>query len=229
MYLIEAAHQFATRTDDKTSWQRHKKTQLQQFLSSMDTLLPWKTLIAEVNPYCIAMERAYPCEHLEMMLRIYFVQDWFAWSDDDMEDALHENVSIRFFVGRSLELYSAPDAAAIAAFRDGLERHGLADRLLARVDRHLLENQYVLRRGTLLSPVVARADDNVGHLRNLSCYFNSIQPPYGVKEISQFNAIYRQLYPHMNPAEKHRAEKFVEAMLEGVESPDHASKIFGVV
>jgi IS5 family transposase len=195
----------------------------------MNKILPWEGIIEEVNPYCTGMERAYPCKHLEMMLRIFFLQDWLGWSDDDMEDALHENMSIRSFIGIGLELYSAPDAIAIAAFREGLERQGLADPLIALVNRHLIVNRYFLRRGTLLSPVVARVDDNLGHLRKLSSYFNSIQPPYGLREISQFNAIYKQIYTHLNPAEKHRAEKFVEAMLEGIESPDYASKIFGVV
>ena len=63
----------------------------------------------------------------------------------------------------------------------------------------------------------------------LRSYFQSIQPPYTLQHIREFNAIYRRLYPVLTREEKRRAEDYVDALIEGLENKDWASRIFGVV
>lgn len=60
-------------------------------------------------------------------------------------------------------------------------------------------------------------------------YFLSISPPYSLSNIRDFNRLYRTIYPTLSRDEKRRAEDFVDALIDGVEKKEFASKIFGVV
>ncbi|WP_348758617.1 hypothetical protein [Candidatus Methylocalor cossyra] len=68
-----------------------------------------------------------------------------------------------------------------------------------------------------------------GQFDTLREFFYSIQPPYTLAHIREFNAIYRRIYPQLSREEKRRAEEFVDALIAGLENPEWASKIFGVV
>jgi hypothetical protein len=66
-------------------------------------------------------------------------------------------------------------------------------------------------------------------LNELRYFFNSIQPPYNLHHIHEFNTIYRGLYPVLAREEKRQAEEFVDILIEGLECKKLAPKIFGVV
>lgn len=59
------------------------------------------------------------------MLRIYFMQQWFALSDPGMEDALYDVPCMRAFAGLDLLDGAMPDETTILQFRRLLERHQL--------------------------------------------------------------------------------------------------------
>jgi IS5 family transposase len=59
------------------------------------------------------------------MLRIHFLQQWYALSDPAMEDALYEIESMRRFVGLELNVDAIPDETTILKFRRFLEKHSL--------------------------------------------------------------------------------------------------------
>jgi hypothetical protein len=59
--------------------------------------------------------------------------------------------------------------------------------------------------------------------------FYRLEPPYGSKEIRQFNQVYERIYLSLHQEEKKRAEILVDILIDGLESPELACKIFGVV
>lgn len=59
--------------------------------------------------------------------------------------------------------------------------------------------------------------------------FYTLEQPYGLKEIYRFNHTYERIYRNLRREEKRRAEMFVDALIEGIKTPDLACKIFGVV
>jgi hypothetical protein len=64
----------------------------------MDALIPWSGLLSVIEPhYPKAGRRGRQPMGLETMLRIYFMQQWYALSDPAMEDALLEIESMRRF------------------------------------------------------------------------------------------------------------------------------------
>ena len=101
---------------------KRRKTRKEIFLSRMDGLLPWPQLLEVVEPYYPKAgngRRPYP---LETMLRIHCMQQWYALSDEAMEDALYEIASMRLFAHLSLDS-AIPDRTTIMNFRHLLEKH----------------------------------------------------------------------------------------------------------
>jgi IS5 family transposase len=65
-----------------------KVTRRGRFLQEMDRAIPWATLRALVEPHYTKPGRGRRPMPLEMMLRIYFLQQWCDLSDPQAEDRL---------------------------------------------------------------------------------------------------------------------------------------------
>src|ERR1700694_4487206 len=91
------------RTFADLAWSGKKKvTRRERFLSEMDTVIPWRQLVALIAPHYPKPGNGRPPMPIETMLRIYCVQQWFDLSDPAAEDALYDSESIRRFVGVAL-------------------------------------------------------------------------------------------------------------------------------
>ena len=111
---------------------KKRRTRRELFLAEMDEVVPWVALLAEVEPhYPRSGGRGRPPVGLASMLRVYFLQQWFALSDRQMEDALYDMESMRRFAGFSNVTAALPDETTILNFRHLLERHDLTERLPA--------------------------------------------------------------------------------------------------
>ena len=87
----------------QAEFQRYsKKTRREQFLEEMDAVVPWAELMALVEPHYPKGETGRRPVGLEIMLRVYFLQQWFAPSDPGVEDALYESPVLRRFAGIDL-------------------------------------------------------------------------------------------------------------------------------
>jgi hypothetical protein len=58
-----------------------RKSKREQFLDEMEQVVPWAELQALVEPYYPKGENGRPPVGLSIMLRVYFVQQWFNLSD----------------------------------------------------------------------------------------------------------------------------------------------------
>ena len=65
--------------------------------------------------------------------------------------------------------------------------------------------------------------------QELETYFRSVEPPYTLRNIRKFNAIYGRIYPTLTRGEKLQAESFVDEMIEKVEHKQWITRIYGVV
>ena len=92
-----------------------KKTRRERFLAEMDAVIPWKRLIALIEPHYPKPGRGRPPLGLEKMLRIYFLQHWFDLSDPAAEDAIYDSQSMRRFVGIELGEDRVPVVATVTS------------------------------------------------------------------------------------------------------------------
>ena len=107
---------------------KKKVTRRERFLAQMEVLVPWQRLIDALSPSYFpnaAGKRGRPPIGLERMLRIYFLQQWYALADEALEDAIYDSQAMRDFVA----IESVPDATTLPCFRHLLEKHALTQRI----------------------------------------------------------------------------------------------------
>ena len=127
-----------------------KTTPRARFLSEMERIVPRGELCEFIGPVYPVAGKGRPPRQLEMMLRIYFLQQWFNLSDPGAEDALYDSLSMRRFVGLDLGESAAPDETTIWRFRHVLERNDLGKALFAYVLEHLERHGIKVGKGTIV-------------------------------------------------------------------------------
>ncbi len=135
----------------------HKKkvTRKERFLGEMDTIIPWKTLLKPIRRHYPKAGTGRRPIGLEIMLRIYFMQQWYGRSDPAMEDSLYDIEAMRRFAG--VDLSGIPDETSILNFRHLLERHGLTETLFRKTERYLSDQGLILSEGTLVDATIINA------------------------------------------------------------------------
>jgi IS5 family transposase len=134
---------------------KRKQTRKELFLSEMDRVVPWKGLIALIEPHYPKGDGGRPAYPLMAMLRVHLMQNWFGYSDPAMEEALYETTILRQFAGLSLE--RIPDETTILNFRRLLEKHELAAGILAVINGYLGDRGLSLRQGTIVDATLINA------------------------------------------------------------------------
>lgn len=134
-----------------------RKSKRERFLDEMEQIVPWAELEVLVERHYPKGENGRPPVGLGIMLRVYFLQQWFNLSDPGAEDALYESPVLRRFVGIDLGRAPAPDESTILQFRHLLERHELGKAMLATVNRYLESQGIRITTGTIVDATIIHA------------------------------------------------------------------------
>ena len=134
-----------------------KRTRKRVFLDEMERVVPWRDLIALIEPHYPKGKTGRPPFAIAIMLRIHFMQQWFGLSDPAMEEALHDTPMYREFAGIDSGLVRLPDESTILRFRHLLEAHGLAHGMLQAINDTLRERGLMLKTGTVVDATLIAA------------------------------------------------------------------------
>jgi transposase, IS5 family len=148
---------------DSIVQRRGKKS---EWLDRLDTALDWPALETVVAGIYASREGglAYPpLTYVKLLL----LQQWYGLSDEGLEAAVEpalrpakpdrgDRLSFRRFAGIPLA-ESVPDHSSVWRFREQLARRGLAEALLAEINRQLDAKGLILRRGTLIDATILEA------------------------------------------------------------------------
>lgn len=128
----------------------------------MDKVVPWAQLCAVIEPFYpkARPEGGRRPVGLERMLRIHFLQQWYALSDHAVEEALYDSAWMRRFVGIDLGHEPAPDEMTACKFRHLLEMHGLTKQLFKAVNQHRHDHGLRLSQGTLVDATILCASSS---------------------------------------------------------------------
>ena len=135
----------------------NKRTRKREFLGEMDRVVPWDALVELISPYAPEGKTGRPPFAVQSMLRIHFLQQWFGLSDPAMEEALHDVPLYREFAGLGGWTQRLPDETTILRFRHLLQKHKLADQMLATVNEVLRAKGLMLRAGTVVDATLIGA------------------------------------------------------------------------
>jgi IS5 family transposase len=136
---------------------KKKQTRRDKFLAEMEQVVPWPRLVQRLQPLYPKGERGRPPIGLERMLRLYFLQQWYALADEALEDALYDSQALRGFAGIELNRDPVPDATTLLHFRHWLERRDLAKALFEEVGAVLEERGLSMRQGTIVDATIIAA------------------------------------------------------------------------
>jgi len=142
--------------------QKKRLTRREQFLNEMELTLPWSKVLPEIEIH-------YPKSGLpgrqpiglSKMFRIHCMQNWFNFSDRQMEDALYEIESIRRFAGFSSVLNALPDETTILNFRHLFEEHKLTEKILTTINTYLQEQGLLVSQGTMVDATIIHAPTSI--------------------------------------------------------------------
>jgi IS5 family transposase len=133
-----------------------KKTRKQVFLAQMEQVVPWAELVALIAPFYPEGKTGRPPFSLATMLRVHFLQQWFNLSDRAMEEAFFDTPLYREFA-KLEEFDRLPDESTILRFRHRLEKHKLAEQILAVVNDLLAQRGLLLKVGTVVDATLIAA------------------------------------------------------------------------
>ena len=136
---------------------KKKPTRREQFLARMEEVIPWAQLLAVIAPHYPKGERGRPPIGLERMLRVYFLQQWYALADEALEDALYDSQALQRFARIELDAEGVPDATTLLKFRRLLETHDLCKALFTAINADLAARGLLLREGTLVDATLIAA------------------------------------------------------------------------
>jgi len=155
--MIRKAH-FQRTLATQASYEKYgRKSRRELFLDEMEQVVPWAKLEALVEQHYPKAGNGRRPVGLSVMLRTYFVQQWFNLSDPGVEEALYESPALRRFVGIDLGSAPAPDETTILRFRHLLERFNIGPELLETVNLHLESKGIRITTGTIVDATIIQA------------------------------------------------------------------------
>lgn len=142
----------------QVSFEKHgRKSKRELFLDQMEQVVPWSELLALVAPHYPKAGNGRHPVGLSIMLRTYFLQQWFNLSDPGMEEAFYESPVLRRFAGVDLGRAAAPDETTILRFRHLLEEHALGVAMLVTVNQYLDARGIRITTGTIVDATIIHA------------------------------------------------------------------------
>ena len=134
-----------------------RKSRRELFLDEMELVVPWAELQALVEPHYPKAGNGRRPVGLSIMLRTYFMQQWFNLSDPGVEEAFYESATLRRFAGVDLGVAPAPDETTVLRFRHLLEKYDLCGAMLEAVNLHLEAKGIRIATGTIVDATIIHA------------------------------------------------------------------------
>jgi len=139
-------------TDELAEVRTHKK----EFLEQMDRLVPWGEWVKKIQPHYYKGERGNKPYDLELMLRIYVLQNLYDLADMAVMNEIIDSRAFSAFC-RVDSSNQIPDGDTIGRFRNILIQHHLQEELFADVRKRLQEKNLLLMKGTIVDSTLVAA------------------------------------------------------------------------
>lgn len=136
---------------------RKKKTRREEFLETMDEIIPWDEWVSIIAPYYPRGKRGRPPMGIERMLRKYPLQIWFNLSDPATEDAIYDSYAMRKFTGIDFMTENVLDETTLCKFRHLLEKGGLNKLFFDAIYRVMVATGHTMKGGTIVNATIINA------------------------------------------------------------------------
>jgi IS5 family transposase len=144
------------------------KTKRQIFLEEMEKAIPWGTFSEILNKhYKKTSATGRPKKELILMLKFYFLQQWYNLGDREVEEFVADSKAFRDFTGLDMIpldngdfFVDCPDETTILRFRHFLEKSELQEKLFNRVNKIFKDKGYIHKEGTIVDSTIIKASSS---------------------------------------------------------------------
>lgn len=140
------------------------RTKKKEFLSQIEQIVPWKEWLAMIQPCYYKGERGNKPYPLEIMLRLYLLQNLYDLSDEATVTEAIDSRAFSEFCGVDSS-NQVPDGDTLGRFRNLLIRNGLQEKLFAQVVMALMERGLILKKGTIVDSTIISAPSSTKNKR----------------------------------------------------------------
>ena len=132
------------------------RTNKKEFLEKMDRIIPWEELEKLVQPHYYKGERGNKPYPLELMLRIFILQNLYNLADMKvMNEVIDSRAFTAFCCINSPK--EVPDGDTIGRFRNLLTEHDLQEKIFEEIVKLLTERGLILKKGTIVDSTFIEA------------------------------------------------------------------------
>ena len=132
------------------------RTKKKEFLEQIERIVPWKEWLCLIQPCYYKGERGNKPYPLEIMLRLYLLQNLYDLSDEATVAEAIDSRAFSEFCGVDSS-NQVPDGDTLGRFRNLLIRNGLQEKLFAQVVAALMERGLILKKGTIVDSTIISA------------------------------------------------------------------------
>jgi len=137
---------------------RKRRTRRDEFLEAMNEIIAWDEWSALVEPYYPKGKRGRPPRGVEIMLRMYLLQNWFNLSDEGLEDAIYDSYAFRTFMGIDfMGSEQVPDATTLCKFRRLLDENGVTKLIFDTLKDFLDKHGKIMHGGSIVDATIVAA------------------------------------------------------------------------
>ena len=135
------------------------RTKKKEFLAQIERIVPWKEWLKLIQPCYYKGERGNKPYPLEIMLRLYLLQNLYDLSDAaTVAEAIDSRAFSDFWGVDSSN--QVPDGDTLGRFRNLLIRNELQEKLFAQVVGLLTQRGLILKKGTIVDSTIIAASSS---------------------------------------------------------------------
>ena len=139
--------------EDELSQVRTKK---KEFLEQIERIVPWNEWTAMIKPCYYKGERGNKPYDLELMLRLYLIQNLYNLADEATVAEVTDSRAFSDFCGVESS-NQIPDGDMLGRFRNLLVKNELQEKLVAQVVEQLTARGLILKKGTIVDSTIIAA------------------------------------------------------------------------
>lgn len=125
------------------------RTNKKEFLEKLERIIPWTEFIKLIEPHYYKGERGNKPYPLELMLRIFILQNVYTLADMAVMNEVIDSRAFSNFCGINSP-DEVPDGDTIGRFRNILTKNHLQEKIFTAVVEILMERGLILKKGTIV-------------------------------------------------------------------------------
>lgn len=132
------------------------RTKKKEFLEQIERIVPWGEWINLIKPCYYKGERGNKPYDLELMLRIYLIQNLYDLADEATVNEVIDSRAFSDFCGVESS-NQVPDGDTLGSFRNLLIKNDLQEKLFKQVVELLTKRGLILKKGTIVDSTIISA------------------------------------------------------------------------